>query len=387
MYESFFNLTAKPFDLLPNPDFLFMSRAHKRACMYLDYGIRERAGFILLTGNIGTGKTTIIRNLLKQRDDRIVFSRIFNTRVDADQLFAMIADDFGIATSGKDKVTLLRELNDYLIEQFAAGRQPVLIIDEAQNLGAELLEEIRMLSNLETDNAKLLQIILVGQPELRATLADPGMVQFRQRININCNLTPLSVEEMRSYIFHRLEVAGNRDAVEFASEALEIVHRYSRGIPRLINIICDFIMLSAFAEETRQVAGEMVQDIVGDLDFERNYWNPACADVSPQPVDAAPPPPEPYRDELSSLLRDLGHRLETLENGLTKLDPELFVSMNDRFSRLENAFTFHVGEVDSYMAELRKELEKVRSLSCGSPVERDEELLPRSGLIRRLFGG
>ncbi len=272
MYEAFFNLTQKPFDLLPDPDFLFMSSSHKKALSYLDYGIRERVGFILLTGEVGSGKTTIIRNLIKKNLSDVVLSKIFNTRVDSEQLIAMINDDFGLPVLNKDKITLLRDLNTFLIEQFVKGNQPVLIIDEAQNLDQNLLEEIRMLSNLETDNAKLLQIILVGQPELRKTLSKPTLVQLRQRISINCHLQPLSRSEIEQYILHRLEKAGDRNAASFSGETIDIIFTYSRGIPRLINIICDFILLSAFAEETRIIDAALVLDIIGDLDFEYHYW-------------------------------------------------------------------------------------------------------------------
>jgi general secretion pathway protein A len=161
MYESFFGLKTKPFNLLPDPEFLFRSKSHKRALTYLDYGIRERAAFILLTGEIGSGKTTIIRDLIRKHQERVVLSKVFNTGGDFDQLLAMINDDFGLPTQGKDKISLLRGLNDFLIDQFARGNRPVLIIDEAQNLTPKALEEVRMLSNLETDNAKLMQIILV----------------------------------------------------------------------------------------------------------------------------------------------------------------------------------------------------------------------------------
>ncbi len=272
MYESFFNLKSKPFDLLPNPEFLFPSKSHKRALTYLDYGIRERTGFILLTGEIGSGKTTIIRDLINKRHERVILSKIFNTRVDFDQLIAMVNDDFNIPIEGKDKIALLRDLNDFLIDQYARGNKPTLIIDEAQNLTPQLLEEIRMLSNLETDDAKLLQIILVGQPELRKTLAMPSLLQLRQRISIYCHIHPLSRHEVEEYILHRLEVAGNREAVKFSGESVDIIFTYSRGIPRLINIICDFLMLSAFAEETTDIDKELVQDIIGDLDFENQYW-------------------------------------------------------------------------------------------------------------------
>ncbi|WP_298435918.1 XrtA/PEP-CTERM system-associated ATPase [Geobacter sp.] len=391
MYESYFKLATKPFELLPNPDFLYMSRAHRRAVMYLDYGISERAGFILLTGDIGTGKTTLIRNLLKKRDDRMIVSRLFNTRVDTDQLMAMIADDFGLSPEGKDKVALLRELNDFLVEQFARGCQPVLIIDEAQNLTADLLEEVRMLSNLETDSAKLLQIILVGQPELRETLASPRLEQLRQRISVNCNLLPLNCDETREYIHHRLEVAGNRDAVEFTPEALAVVHRYSKGIPRLINMICDFVMLSAFAEDTRHIAGEMVQEIIGDLEFDGACWtgSPGGHAVSDEQAEGGAANRRTGADDagLFLLLSDVKGRLENLERDLTRFNPELLRDMNDRFASLENAFRFYVGETNSSLAELKKAVEKARDLNAAGIQGREEETRRYGGLLRRMFGG
>jgi putative secretion ATPase (PEP-CTERM system associated) len=278
MYEKFFELEKKPFELVPNPEFLFLSKSHKKAIVYLDYGLKEHAGFILVTGEVGSGKTTIVRNLLKNLDDTVTLSKVFNTKVTSEQLIAMVNDDFGLDTAHKDKITLLRELTDFLIDQHAAGRWPTLIIDEAQNLSGELLEEVRMLSNLETDTSKLLQIILVGQPELRKTLAQPELRQLRQRISISCHLMPLSRQETEDYIFHRLEIAGNRNAVSFDEGSIDIIYSFSRGIPRLVNIICDFLMLSAFAEETRRMTRELVQEVIGEIEIENAYWN----DVTPE---------------------------------------------------------------------------------------------------------
>jgi putative secretion ATPase (PEP-CTERM system associated) len=272
MYEAFFKLKAKPFELVPNPAFIYMSRSHKKAMHYLYYGIREKAGFILLTGEVGSGKTTIISDLIKQVDPNVTLARIFNTRVSYHQLLAMINDDFGLDVKGKDEILLLKELNDFLIDQHIRGYNTVLIIDEAQNLKPELLEEIRMLSNLETDTAKLMQIVLVGQPELRHILAKPEMRQLRQRISVSCRLQPLTRVETEEYIFHRLEVAGNRDAVTFADGCMDIIFQNCRGIPRLVNILCDFVLLTAFIEETTTVDTAMLNDIVKDLDFNRLYW-------------------------------------------------------------------------------------------------------------------
>jgi general secretion pathway protein A len=272
MYEAFFNLKMKPFELVPNPEFIYLSRTHKKALHYLNYGISEKAGFVLLTGEIGSGKTTLITDLIKRLDRDVTLAKVFNTKVNSEQLLAMINDDFGLDVKGKDKISLLRDLNDFLIDQHAKRSHVVLVIDEAQNLTPELLEEIRMLSNLESGTAKFMQIVLAGQPELRETLSLPQLRQLRQRISINCDISPLTREEAEEYIFHRLEVAGNRDAVTFAADSMDIIYLHCKGIPRLVNIMCDFLLLTACVEETRTIDAAMVQDIVKDLDFDRLYW-------------------------------------------------------------------------------------------------------------------
>jgi len=274
MYEKHFSFKYKPFELVPNPDFLFLSNTHKKAITYLDYGIKEKMGFILLTGEVGSGKTTIIRNLIKNLDDSIILSKINNTKVSSEQLISMINEDFGLDIEGKSKTRLLSELNEFLIEQYSKKLQPVLLIDEAQNLTPDLLEEIRLLSNLETDRAKLLQIILVGQPELKRTLGLPELRQLRQRININYHISPLTIEETAQYIKHRLTVAGNPEVIKFDGDMLEIIYQFSRGIPRLINILCDFALLTAYVDGHKEVNVETVREVAKDLES-HGYWNEA----------------------------------------------------------------------------------------------------------------
>lgn len=356
MYEAFFNLTQKPFDLLPDPDFLFMSSSHKRALSYLDYGIRERVGFILLTGEVGSGKTTIIRNLIKKNLSNVVLSKIFNTRVDSEQLIAMINDDFGLPIQNKDKISLLRDLNAFLIEQFVKGNQPVLIIDEAQNLDQDLLEEIRMLSNLETDNAKLLQIILVGQPELRKTLASSSLVQLRQRISINCQILPLSRCEIELYILHRLEKAGDREAVSFTQETIDIIFTYSRGIPRLINIICDFILLAAFSEETRIIDAALVKDIIGDLDFEYHYWGVDSSDghVKREDYIREASPLSLYEPVFSALIKDINDRLDKFGKETESSTKKMFQEMAAKIADLEKSVKAHQENKGPLMRNLYK---------------------------------
>jgi len=272
MYTNFFQLNKKPFDLVPNPEFLYPSRSHKRALTFLNYGIQENAGFILLTGEVGSGKTTLMRNMIKDYDVNVNYAYIFHTKVDTEQLLMMINNEFGLDVDGKSKGHLLRDLNDYLIKQFADGRRSVIVIDEAQNLSNEVLEEVRMLSNLETNDTKIVQIILTGQPELKTALSIPELRQLRQRISISCHIYPLTRAETEEYILHRLEIAGNREAVRFSDEILELIHEFSRGIPRLINIICDLLMVTLCVEGTRDPSADMVKEIADELANENCYW-------------------------------------------------------------------------------------------------------------------
>lgn len=349
VYQEFFHFRTKPFELVPNPDFLYLSRTHRKTLTYLDYGIKEKAGFILLTGEIGSGKTTLIRDLIKKLDQRATLSKVFNTRVNSEQLISMINDDFGLEVSGKDKVLLLKELYDFLIEQYAEGYHPVLIIDEAQNLSAELLEEVRLLSNLETDRSKLLQIILVGQPELRKTLSRPEMRQLRQRVNISCHLQHLARPETEEYIMHRLEVAGNREAVRFHEGTFDEIHGFSRGVPRLINILCDFLLLTAYVEDTTEMTLELVKEVAEDLAVENGYWHD----------EPAPEPPA----------GDIPDRMAAMEQEVLDLKARYAenVKISERFAAVERLLigclsktTDDLGEVEE---ALRQELEALKDVS------------------------
>ncbi|UZP67545.1 XrtA-associated ATPase [Desulfovibrio mangrovi] len=358
MYTHYFGLREKPFELLPNPGFLYPSRVHRKALAYLEYGLRERSGFILLTGEVGSGKTTIIRNLLKRDLRKTVLSKVFNTRVDSTQLISMINDDFGLEVGGRDKVAMLRDLNEFLIDQFAAGNKAVLIIDEAQNLTSELLEEVRMLSNLETDNAKLLQIILVGQPELKKTLNSPSLRQLRQRILVQTHLAPLTDDEVAEYVLYRLERAGNRSAVRWGEGALQEVHVATQGIPRLINILCDYLLLDAFSDERMSIGLENVRSVVDEIDFRHVYF-PGSEDeiVSDQVVQGGNGSngehaiPEGWNGagvdkgtnersreavhRMMKMLREMQQRLEVLENSIPRVDEGDILEMNERLQRLE----------------------------------------------------
>jgi len=313
MYTAFFNLTEKPFELLPNPKFLFLSKGHKKALSYLQYGIQERAGFTLLTGEVGSGKTTLLRNIIKDLGPKTTMAMVFNTQVETAQLLAMINEDFGLEVEGKDKVALLRDLNDFLVEENSKGQRPIVIIDEAQNLSQESLEEIRLLSNLEFDSFKLLQIILVGQPELRQIIAQPSLRQLRQRISISCHLGPLSREETKDYIFHRLEIAGNREALIFNSNVVDLIYEFSSGGPRLINVICDFLMLSSFVEEEHEISEDLVYEAVEELSIIPLHIK-KTEEENPLPLET--------------------HKFKSIENRLAEIESR-FSALIDRDAALE----------------------------------------------------
>jgi len=399
MYRSFFNLTCKPFDLNPNPAFMFLSRTHKKALTYLDYGIRERAGFVLLTGEVGCGKTTIIRDLISKHLDRVVLAKVFNTKVSSEQLLSMINDDFGLAVQGKDKIELLRDLNHFLVDQYAKGNQPLLIIDEAQNLTLETLEEIRMLSNLEASDSKLLQIILVGQPELRSLLAKPELRQLRQRISIQCNLQPLNRQEVEDYILHRLQVAGNREALHFEPKALDLIFMYCSGIPRLVNIICDFILLAAFAEEVHEVDEEMIYDIVGDLDFDSHYWaqepaegGDAADTVSPGATRPAPSRPAPLWSEsrIEDNFSRLNQRMGEFESDALSAAQMPLKQLKERLEQIQDVLVQQIDKTNAAVAELNKKIEvqpDPEPLTVREPVpEKAPALKPKPSLLQRIFG-
>ncbi|MDH4025456.1 MAG: AAA family ATPase, partial [Desulfuromonadales bacterium] len=266
MYESFFSLKEKPFALTPNPRFLFLSKTHNEVYAHLIYGIESRAGFVEVTGEVGTGKTTILRTLLSHLDEskyRVAF--IFNPKLTAFELLRNINREFGIDDDGASNPDLIHSLNAFLLAENEAGRTPVLVIDEAQNLSGEVLEQIRLLSNLETEDDKLIQVILVGQPELRHHLSDHSLRQLNQRIAVRFQLRPLNREETASYILYRLNIAGRPDGNLFSAAALKRVFACSGGIPRRVNLICDRSLLTAYSEEHGIISARDVNQAVKEL--------------------------------------------------------------------------------------------------------------------------
>jgi general secretion pathway protein A len=261
MYKNFFRLRENPFNVNPDPRFLYSTQQTQKALDELTYGIQNRKGLILLTGEVGTGKTTLINCLLDWlRHRKTPTAFIFNSRLSTNHLFEFILTDFGIPIDIPLKSNMLMRLNTWLIECFRAGKSPVLIVDEAQGLSSKLLEEIRLLVNLETSSEKLLQIVLAGQPELEHKLKRPELRQLQQRITLRCSTRPLALEESRGYITERLRISGAMEDPIFASDAMDAVHFYSQGIPRVINLLCERALIIAYAEHFRPVPARIVEE-------------------------------------------------------------------------------------------------------------------------------
>ena len=265
MYYSFFGLLENPFSITPDPRFLFLSQSHQEALGHLLYGIDERKGFITITGEVGTGKTLLCRALLGRLGHHVRSALILNSFMSNLELLRSINEDFGIAAGGTTRKELIDTLNEFLIQEFREGRNAVLIVDEAQNLAPPVLEQIRMLSNLETERGKLLQIILVGQPELRQQLAQPDLRQLNQRIALRYHIQPFDRRETADYIRHRLLVAGSHGGVRFSRRALSIVYRHSQGIPRKINLLCDRALLSAYVQGSAGIDHRILRQADAEL--------------------------------------------------------------------------------------------------------------------------
>jgi len=268
MYRSFFGLRVLPFGASPDPRFLYMIPRIREALACLQYGIAARKGFVVMTGEVGTGKTTLLKTVLSSfTKDRVSTAFVFNPRLDVLDFLEFVLTDFGIPPKARTKSGMLLQLNRWLIERFRNQELCAIVVDEAQNLSWELLEEIRLLTNLETSSEKLVQIVLSGQPELEEKLRNPSVRQLRQRISMWCKTYPLSSEETQAYIAERLRIAGARQPV-LLPEAVQLVYRYSKGIPRLINLICEHAMISAYVEQIKPIPARIVESVSTELDLD-----------------------------------------------------------------------------------------------------------------------
>jgi len=298
MYERFYRLRERPFALTPDPDYLYPSRVHKEALSYLRYGIESLAGFVVVTGAIGSGKTTLLQTMMRGLDNRTTVARVMNTLLDPRELVESAMIDLGLEPDGRSKPAMLKQFGEFLVNERAAGRLVLLVIDEAQNLTLPALEEIRMLSNLETEKSKLLQIVLVGQPDLRDKLDRPELEQLRQRITVSYHLDALDAEETSHYINHRLARASIGAPMVFPHEVTDRIHVRSGGVPRLINVIADATLVFGYGEERTEIDRALIEEVIEDLDATgvlgpRSNPNRHESVVPPTPVMDAPVRQEP----------------------------------------------------------------------------------------------
>ncbi len=353
MYESFYGFSGKPFQLNPDPAFYFGSRQHRRAMAYLEYGLHQNEGFIVVTGDVGAGKTTIVRSLLDKLDPgHVVAGNLVSTQIDADDTLRLVASSFGLRTKDIEKSDLLLSLEAFLVSVSQQGKRALLIVDEAQNLTPRAVEELRMLSNFQLETHALLQSFLVGQPEFRRTMQSPQMLQLRQRVIAACHIGPLDADETRGYIEHRLKCVGWKGEPKFQPGAYEGIYKASLGIPRRINAVCDRILLSGYLAGQREFSREDVDMVAREMHDETvDAESPdAPPPAAPEPAKAVAPRravAEAGRLQLDAKSADEATRL------LAKMQSD---PLDERMTRLER-------RADTIVALLQQLLDAVRPVS------------------------
>jgi general secretion pathway protein A len=344
MYESFYGLKEKPFKILPDPGYLYMSKGHENAYTHLEYAIAENKGFVVITGEIGSGKTTLINYLLGKIQEDIKVGVVNNTYVPPTQFLRMICQEFELIDENLDKSGMLHLLQAFLIRQFADRKRVVLIIDEAQNLTSKTMEEVRMLSNLEDEKHHLIQMILVGQPELKSKLQRRDLVQFAQRVTVHCHLNGLNSDEVKEYILYRLKVAGANRMDIFTDEAIEVICQYSNGIPRLINILCDTALVYGYADNLQVIEKDTIENVIKERESTGVF-----SAISQEKIDGtsfldsnSAGVPSAFQSQFELMSK----RVETLEDRLKDIDKEIKRVLNYRDER------------DAIVVELFKMLKK-----------------------------
>lgn len=334
MYEAYYGLNSKPFQLNPDPTFYFGSKQHRRATAYLEYGMHQNEGFIVITGEVGAGKTTIVRGLLESLDqEKVIAAHLVSTQLDADDTLRLVGAAFGLRTKDVSKSDLLMSLEAFLISMTSKGKRCLLIVDEAQNLTARAVEELRMLSNFQFGNHALLQSFLIGQPEFRGILQSPHMMQFRQRVIAACHIGPLDVDETRAYIEHRLKCAGADGSPNILPDAYEAIFKASSGIPRRINAVCDRLLLFGYLGGQKEFNSTDVEEVAREINEETFGGNTQALAGYTAPLAGAPSPYAPPGfsagaeglDNPAQVLAGLnieqfGERLARLERSLLQLE-------------------------------------------------------------------
>ncbi|MCD6153632.1 MAG: AAA family ATPase [Syntrophobacterales bacterium] len=325
MYKSFYGFKEKPFNLTPDPDYLFMSRGHEEVYTHLEYAIRENKGFIVITGEIGSGKTTLINFLLRKLKSTIQVAVVNQTIVSPKQFIKMVCQEFELSVNAMDKAKMLDVFHEFLLKQFAENRRVTLIIDESQNLPDKTIEEIRLLSNLESEKHHLIQILLVGQPELKYKLQQKNLEQFIQRVTVYWHLGGLDKDELNQYIRHRLWVAGTENLDIFDQEAVEALHKYSRGIPRLINILCDAALVHGYADELKVIGKNVINEVVNIRDIGGIFTKSIKHGRETRHSSSKKDP-----------LKQLDHRIQTIEKKIDLFE-KIFANLNQSLETFSSA--------------------------------------------------
>jgi len=327
MYCSFYNFKEKPFNLLPDPDYLYLSSKHQSALNHLDYGLTDQTGFIIIIGDMGTGKTTLLKHLVRNLDESVQVAIVFNTNVNPLELMQMILREYDLSGDQSNKSKCYDALNDFFLDQYALRNRCVLIIDEAQNLSPTAMEEIRMLSNINVGRDNLVQIILAGQYPLKLKLERKSMRQLSQRITLDFVLEPLGADETREYILHRMKVAGrdNGDSI-FARETFEKIHESSGGIPRLINILCDGALIYGFADKLTTIHANVIDEVLSEKKIKNQFYGNSHTregDVK-----------ERVPSSITRNVRDVSRRLELLEKQFTEFQDQHYEQTIQKLEKL-----------------------------------------------------